>query len=46
MLDYYEATAEFDAWIDAVEPVPVGEQQAAGEGVGVVLDCLSPMRIC
>jgi peptidoglycan/xylan/chitin deacetylase (PgdA/CDA1 family) len=45
MLDYYEANAEFEAWIDSVGPTSIGEQQAENQGVGVVLDCLSPMRI-
>jgi len=46
MLEYYDAMAEFEAWIEAVQPVSVGEQLAGGgEDAGVVLDCLRPMRI-
>jgi peptidoglycan/xylan/chitin deacetylase (PgdA/CDA1 family) len=45
MLEYYDAEAEFAAFVEAVGPTAVGEQVAAGEGVGVVLDCLRPLRI-
>ena len=45
MLEYYDATEEFAAWLESVEPVSVSQQLADGEGVSIVLDCLSPMRI-
>lgn len=45
MLEYYGALDEFEGWVESVGPVPVREQVADGGGVGVVLDCLSPMRI-
>jgi peptidoglycan/xylan/chitin deacetylase (PgdA/CDA1 family) len=45
MLEYYDAEAEFGAFVETVEPTAVGEQVAADAGVGVVLDCLRPLRI-
>ncbi|WP_332900234.1 polysaccharide deacetylase family protein [Haladaptatus sp. CMSO5] len=44
LLDYYDANDEFAEWIEGVGPVSVGEQVEDG-GVGVVLDCLRPLRI-
>lgn len=44
MLEYYDAVDEFESWIETTDPVPVTEQ-VTDDGIGVVLDCLSPMRI-
>lgn len=45
MIEYYRARGEFEAWIEAVGPTSVGAQVAGEEGVGVVLDCLRPLRL-
>ncbi|MFB6129445.1 MAG: polysaccharide deacetylase family protein [Salinigranum sp.] len=45
MLQYYGAMEAFEAWIEANDPVSIGEQTAAGEGVGVILDCIRPLRL-
>jgi peptidoglycan/xylan/chitin deacetylase (PgdA/CDA1 family) len=46
MLEYYDALGEFEAWIDATDPVSVSQLLEGDNGeIGVVLDCLSPMRI-
>jgi peptidoglycan/xylan/chitin deacetylase (PgdA/CDA1 family) len=44
LVEYYDAAEEFDAWIEATDPVSVREQLADG-GVGVVLDCLRPIKV-
>lgn len=46
MLEYYDSVEEFESWIETIDPVPVSQQVTAdADGIGVVLDCLSPMRI-
>ncbi|WP_416841276.1 polysaccharide deacetylase family protein [Haloferax sp. DFSO52] len=44
LLDYYDAMDEFGDWIEAANPSSVRTQLDEG-GVGVVLDCLRPLRI-
>lgn len=45
LLDYYDATEEFDAWVESVEPMSVGDTVEAEAGVGMVLDCQRPLLI-
>jgi peptidoglycan/xylan/chitin deacetylase (PgdA/CDA1 family) len=44
LIGYYDGMDEFSEWIEAVDPVSVSEQ-LADSGVGVVLDCLRPIRV-
>lgn len=45
LIEYYGATDAFVAWLSDVDPVrSVGEQLEDG-GVGIVLDCLRPLRL-
>ena len=44
LLEYYDATAAFWDWVEAIGPVTV-ETHLADGGVGVVLDCLQPLRV-
>lgn len=45
LIEYYGATAEFESWLGTVGPVrSVGEQVRDG-GVGIVLDCLRPLKL-
>lgn len=44
LIGYYDGMGEFAEWIEAVDPVSVSEQLDTG-GVGVVLDCLRPIKV-
>jgi len=44
MLDYYDAFAEFEAWVADAQPVSIGEFVDDG-GVGIVVDAMRPLRI-
>lgn len=44
VLVHYDATAEFEEWVRDVRPVSVGEGLSEG-GVGLVLDCVRPLKI-
>jgi peptidoglycan/xylan/chitin deacetylase (PgdA/CDA1 family) len=44
MLAYYDATSEFEAWIDETEPVAVGTALTEG-GVGLLNDAMRPLRV-
>lgn len=43
-LQYYDATDEFEAWVENVSPVSVAHQLNDG-GVGLVLDSIQPLRL-
>jgi peptidoglycan/xylan/chitin deacetylase (PgdA/CDA1 family) len=46
MLDYYDASEEFAAWLAETSPVTVGTLLAGeSEGVGLVCDAMRPLRI-
>ncbi|MDR9380833.1 MAG: polysaccharide deacetylase family protein [Natronomonas sp.] len=44
MLEYYDALAEFETWVDETEPVSI-ESYVDDGGVGIVLDAMRPLRI-
>lgn len=43
MLEYYQAIDEFDDWVQEVTPVTIRDH-LDGEGPGIVLDCLQPIK--
>lgn len=44
MLEYYGATQEFERWLGSVDAVSIEERRRDG-GVGLVLDCLRPLKL-
>lgn len=44
LIEYFDATSEFEAWIDEHRPRPVSEWLEAG-GVGLLVDAVRPLRI-
>ncbi|MEF8857062.1 MAG: polysaccharide deacetylase family protein [Haloplanus sp.] len=44
VVEYFEGTAAFEDWIDAVSPTTVAEA-LGGDRSGVVLDCVRPVRV-
>lgn len=44
MLEYYDAIQEFERWLGAVDAVSIDERRRNG-GVGIVLDCLRPLKL-
>lgn len=44
MLEYFDAMDAFEAWLEKYQPTTVGTADTAG-GVGMVLDCLRPLKI-
>jgi peptidoglycan/xylan/chitin deacetylase (PgdA/CDA1 family) len=45
MLDYYDATEAFDAWVAETSPVAVGELVDGADGVGLLVDAMRPLRV-
>ncbi|MDY6817610.1 MAG: polysaccharide deacetylase family protein [Halobacteriales archaeon] len=44
MLEYFDAMAAFEEWLREYQPTSVGTAIAEG-GIGMVLDCLRPLKI-
>jgi peptidoglycan/xylan/chitin deacetylase (PgdA/CDA1 family) len=45
MLDYYDATDAFDAWVAETSPVSVERLVDGEEGVGLLVDAMRPLRV-
>jgi peptidoglycan/xylan/chitin deacetylase (PgdA/CDA1 family) len=45
MLDYYDATDAFDAWVAETSPVSVERVVDGDEGVGLLVDAMRPLRV-